>query len=279
MDHKKCSKCNIILTDEIKTKNKNECKSCTKIKYKEYVDTKLTEKYNLNVERKCNKCSIILNQENQVKNRPNCKSCYNTRKREYKKNNKEKISENNKKYYIQNKENISEYYKNHYIQNKDKYLENNRKWRDENREIINKKANERFANNPIAKLKKVCRTRIYNVLKGKCNNSTLKLIDCEPEFLLEWLQYNFKESMNFKNHGSFWHIDHVIPCTLFNLEDSEEIIHCFRWTNLQPLEGSINTSKQNKLDKTEVIEHYKRVKQFADLHNIILKDFNFEKYF
>lgn len=279
MDHKQCIHCNIILTEEIKVKNRNQCKSCKTIKYKEYVNNKLTETYNLNIERNCNKCSIKLTLDNQVKNRPSCKSCYNTRKKEYKKENKEKLAEDNKKYYEKNKKIISEYYKNHYIQNKDTYSENNRKWRDENKEVINQKANDRFANNPIAKLKKVCRTRIYNVLKGKSNDATLKLIDCQPEFLLSWLQYNFKDSMNFENHGSFWHIDHVIPCSLFNLAENEEIDHCFRWTNLQPLEGSKNTSKQNKLDKNEVIEHYTKVKKYAALHNIILKDFNFEKYF
>jgi hypothetical protein len=125
----------------------------------------------------------------------------------------------------------------------------------------------------------VCRTRIYNVLKGKCDNKTLKLIDCEPKFLLDWLQYNFKDTMDFKNHGSFWHIDHVIPCSLFDLSKEEDIENCFRWTNLQPLEGSKNTSKQNKLDKNEVIEHYKKVKTFATLHNIKLKDFDYKKYF
>jgi len=279
MDNRTCTTCNILLTEETKVKNKKICKSCNTMKYKEYVNTKLTEKYNSNIERTCNTCSIKLTPENQVKNRPGCKSCYNTKKKEYKKANKEKLAESSKLYYERNKENISEYYKNHYIQNKDTYMANNRKWREENRETINKKANERFANNPIAKLKKVCRTRIYNVLKGKSNDSTLKLIDCDPEFLLSWLQYNFKDSMNFENHGSFWHIDHVIPCSLFNLEDEEEISHCFRWTNLQPLEGSKNTSKQNKLDKYEVIEHYNKVKNFAALHNITLKDFNFEKYF
>ena len=60
----KCKDCDIILTEEIKVKNKNQCKSCRILKYKEYVNTKLTETYKLDVERKCTMCSIILNNDN-----------------------------------------------------------------------------------------------------------------------------------------------------------------------------------------------------------------------
>jgi hypothetical protein len=281
-EQKQCNHCNIILTDEIKVKDRNECKSCRNIKYKEYVATKLANSYNSTIERKCTYCSVLLNQDNMVKNRPNCKSCYNAKSKEYKKNNKETVSENHKQYYENNKDKISEYYKDHYKNNKDTYMENNRKWREENRETINMKANERFKNDPIAKLKKVCRTRIAIALK-KNSLRSLKLIDCDIQFLKEWLQSQFDDKMTFENHGTYWHIDHVIPCATFDLTIEDEIKHCFRWTNLQPLEAKKNMEKQDKLDKEEVIQHYKKVNDYATLHklpiNKILNDFNYMKYF
>jgi hypothetical protein len=274
-----CSQCLIELNDTIRIKHRTICKNCRAIKYNEYVKSKLTDQYNSPIIKiNCNKCSIILNQENQVKNRPVCKSCYNSKCNEYKLNNKEKVSESHKEYYDKNKEAISEYYKNHYKENKDQYMENNRKWRDKNRELINKKANERFANNHSAKLKKVCRTRIYQAIKGKYKAS-LTLIDCNIDFLKEWLSYNFKEGMTMDNHGSYWHVDHVVPCSLFDLSDEDEVKHCFRWTNLKPLEASLNLSKQNKLDENEIKQHYKKAKQFATEHNIELIKFNYKKYF
>jgi len=154
MANKICKTCNINLNENNKVKNRLLCKSCYQVEYKEYVNTKLTENYNSDLIRTCNRCSIILTKENQTKNRPRCKSCTNAKKKEYKLKNKEKISADNKIYYQENKERISEYYKNHYIQNKDMYMENNRKWRKNNKEAINKKANERFSKDPIAKLKK-----------------------------------------------------------------------------------------------------------------------------
>jgi hypothetical protein len=269
-----CSSCSIELNDTNRIIHRTICKNCRSIKYSDYVKTKSPD-----IKIKCNKCSIILNQENQVKNRPVCKPCYNSKSNEYKKNNKEKVSENHKEYYEKNKETISEYYKNHYKENKDQYMENNRKWRDENREIINKKANERFATNPIARLKKNCRKRIHSALKNTNKKSTIKLVDCNIDFLKEWLSYNFKDGMTLDNYGSHWHVDHVIPCSLFDLSNEDEVKNCFRWTNLQPLEASLNLSKQNNLDKNEVELHYNKVKQFATKHNIELKEFNYNQYF
>ena len=275
---KVCNDCNIILNDDNKVKDRNLCKSCKTIKYKEYVKTKLTEQYKQNIDKKCSSCTIILNQENMVKNRPICKPCYNTKCKEYKSKNKDLISEKSKNYHEANKEKCAEYYKDHYKKYKDTYMENNRKWREENRDDINAKANLRFKNDPIARLKRNARTRIAYALKSSSYRS-LKLIDCDILFLKKWLEFNFTENMSFENYGSYWHVDHVIPCALFNLEHEEEIRNCFRWTNLQPLEAHENMSKSDNINKKEVISHYKKVKEFATLHKITLNDFDYTKYF
>ena len=275
---KNCNNCKIILTNEIKVSGRNQCKSCRSIQYKEYIKTKLSKQYSEVIDRNCSNCSKKLINENQVKNRPICKDCYNAKCKKYKSINKEKVVENNKQYYEDNKEKISEYYKDYYKENKDIYMENNSNWRNKNRESINQKANERFKNNPIARLVKNTRTRISILLKSH-SLQTIGLIDCNIEFLKKWLQSNFKENMTFDNYGTYWHVDHVIPCSLFDLTNDDEIKHCFRWTNLQPLEAKKNLSKQDKLDKKEVIEHYKKVKIYTTLHNIELVDFNYKKYF
>ena len=43
-----------------------------------------------------------------------------------------------------------------------------------------------------------------------------------------------------------WHIDHIKPCSLFNLNDEEQIKECFNLENLQPLWGLENIKKSNK---------------------------------
>lgn len=52
--------------------------------------------------------------------------------------------------------------------------------------------------------------------------------------------------MIWENYGE-WHIDHIIPCSAFNLEDREQALRCFHYTNLQPLWAQDNLSKSNKI--------------------------------
>ena len=66
--------------------------------------------------------------------------------------------------------------------------------------------------------------------------------------------------MTFDNYGSYWHMDHVIPCSLFDLTKDEDLHNCFKWTNIQPLESKINLSKNNKINKEEVINHWEKSK-------------------
>lgn len=275
---KKCSVCSIVLTNENRSIGRTTCKECKNEKYKLYVETKLSVQHSENKDMKCNKCSILLTEEIKVPNRPVCRDCHNNKCKEYKINNQEIISANNKKYYDENKEKIAEYYKDHYQVNKDTYMENNKEWRNNNREHIRTKENEKFRSDPIARLKRNCRTRIHSALNSHKLRS-LKLIDCDTDFLKDWLQYNFKEGMTLDNYGTYWHVDHVIPCAKFNLEIDDEIKHCFRWTNLQPLEASENISKQAKINETEITEHYNKVKCYATAKNIKIEPFDFTKYF
>jgi hypothetical protein len=52
--------------------------------------------------------------------------------------------------------------------------------------------------------------------------------------------------MSWNNHGSYWEIDHIKPCSSFDLTDIEQQKQCFHYTNLQPLTIYENRSKYNK---------------------------------
>jgi hypothetical protein len=279
---KKCYDCLCVLTDENQVKGRNQCRDCRSAKYKEYSQTKLSDKYSIfDGTKKCSACDKVLNLDNCVKNRPICKNCYNAKTNDYKKNNKEKVLQSHKEYHQANKEKIAEYYKGHYKDNKDTYLKNNQKWRSENREHTRKKENERFRQNPTLRLKRNCRTRIWDALNGKYRKThhTIEYVDCDVEFLKKWLEYNFEDGMTFDNYGPYWHVDHVIPCAKFDLTDPNEIAHCFHWVNLKPMKGSENMSKHADIDNIEILSHYQTVEVFAVENNIEIPDFDFEKYF
>ena len=66
------------------------------------------------------------------------------------------------------------------------------------------------------------------------------------EELMIHLEALFTVGMTWDNYGyRGWHIDHIIPCSRFDLSLDSEQIKCFHYTNLQPLWMFENISKHN----------------------------------
>ena len=57
--------------------------------------------------------------------------------------------------------------------------------------------------------------------------------------------------MSWDNYGQ-WHIDHIRPCSGFNLLDPIEQRVCFHYTNLQPLWAGDNLKKSNREDYYDI---------------------------
>lgn len=54
--------------------------------------------------------------------------------------------------------------------------------------------------------------------------------------------------MSWENYGE-WHIDHIKPCSSFDLSDPKQQKECFNYTNLQPLWAIDNLKKSYKYEK------------------------------
>ena len=80
------------------------------------------------------------------------------------------------------------------------------------------------------------------------NNIEIKYcpIGCSVSKLRLYLENQFNENMNWNNYGSYWHIDHIIPCDAFDLSIPMQQKECFNYLNLQPLEARENQRKSNK---------------------------------
>ena len=89
------------------------------------------------------------------------------------------------------------------------------------------------------------RGRVYNVMKGNTKSfAIMELLGCSIEELKTYLQKQFQKGMLWGNYGD-WHIDHIIPCSKFNLIDPEQQKLCFNYSNLQPLWAIDNLRKSN----------------------------------
>lgn len=115
----------------------------------------------------------------------------------------------------------------------------------------NKNRNKRKKTNPSYRLRTSINYRIKRVLNGirksdKCMNLLgLSLIEFEA-----YLESKFQPGMTWENKGfgdCKWHIDHILPSSLFDMRDERQQRICFHYTNLQPMWQQNNISKNDKL--------------------------------
>lgn len=70
----------------------------------------------------------------------------------------------------------------------------------------------------------------------------MDMFSCTIRQFREHFEKLFKDGMAWQNHGK-WHVDHIKPCVLFDLNYPEQRKECFNLTNLQPLWALENKDK------------------------------------
>lgn len=89
------------------------------------------------------------------------------------------------------------------------------------------------------------RSRLWHAVEqcgGAKSAKTMELVGCTIPELRQHLESLFTDGMSWENIGK-WHIDHKMPCAMFDLSKPEEQRKCFLWSNLQPLWEKDNLSK------------------------------------
>ena len=105
----------------------------------------------------------------------------------------------------------------------------------------------RLNTKPEARITENLRRRTRAVLEGiNKSDNTLALIGCSPKELKKHLESLFTKGMSWSNYGK-WHIDHIKPCSSFDLTIESQQRECFNYQNLQPLWARDNLSKGNKI--------------------------------
>lgn len=223
----------------------------------------------------CSKCKIekelgdfYFDKGGKYERRSDCKECHIAHKVEYQKLNRDKVAMKNKKWALQNKEHIKQYRKeygdrrrmlvkkryNSDVKFRNARLQEVRDYRKhpKNKEAIRntkKRCEARYKQNPIWRATKNLRRRLSFVLNGRRKyQSSFKLIGCSAEELKIHLEKQFRNGMSWDNYGLYgWHIDHIKPCSSFDLSTEEGQKQCFHYTNLQPLWAHENLAKGEKI--------------------------------
>jgi len=176
--------------------------------------------------------------------RTECKQC---RKQKYNQN-KTTILEKQKNKYDKNKT----YHKDYYIKNKEKIISYNKQYRLNNKDKISQYNQKYLHNNINLRLSGLLRSRIKLALNNKSKSkSTLSLLGCSIEKLKHHLQQtainNGDLKFDINNYsGKEDHIEHIKPCSSFDLSKEEEQKKCFHYSNLQILTAEENLKKSDK---------------------------------
>jgi hypothetical protein len=162
------------------------------------------------------------------------------KKYESKPETKKRKSKNHKVWSEKNRDHLNNYHKEWREKNINKHRENKRNYE-----------KNRKSNDPLYKLISNFRTAIYQVLKEnnvKKNGHYFDILKYTPQQLIEHLEKQFSDEMTWDNYG-LWHVDHKHPISLYNIEEigDDEFLKCWSLDNLQPMWGSENIKKSNKL--------------------------------
>jgi hypothetical protein len=191
-----------------------------------------------------------------------CKNCHNKRRRKNYEENKESFKEKRDEYIDNNKDKINQRRRLYYNKNKDvineKRKEQSKKaalnYYYKNKKTQNKKTTERrikkLKSDPFYKLIHNIRCLVRKSLQNQFttkSKKTIEILGCSFEEFKLHLESQFDENMNWKNQGTYWHMDHIIPIS--SAQTEEDVYRLNHYTNFQPLYWEDNLKKSNKINE------------------------------
>ena len=148
--------------------------------------------------------------------------------------------------------------------NKEKKINNDRKYRKDNREKLNKYFRDKRKNDEIYKTLHNLRIRHNDYISGRRKSiGTRELLGCPPEVFLIWLDFCYPK-VNY-DRNTLTH-DHVVPCNWYANQGwtKENEKECFHWSNYRYCTSKENTIKKDKIDIELIEQHREHALIFID---------------
>jgi hypothetical protein len=188
---------------------------------------------------------------------------------EYCKRNRKKINETNRRRRLLDPEKHNARSRNWYHERRKKDPESVAKRRKRLAEYMRLKRNS----DPAYIVADRLRRRINSALSSAGASKSGKLIDvagCSVQDLVAHIESQFLLGMTWENRRE-WHIDHVVPCSAFDLTDESQQAVAFHYKNLRPIWASSNQRKHAKIPGGQrqlfwTIEHVQKAKKKLRLY-------------
>lgn len=138
---------------------------------------------------------------------------------------------------------------------RNRHLERRRKsardWAKRNRSASRKRFKERYYSDPKFHFGIKYRRRIHMAIRnqsGKKAFKSMELLGCDIQTARSYIEAQFTRGMSWELvHSGKIHIDHKMPCSVFDLTNPIHQKVCFHYTNLQPLWAVDNLTKHDKI--------------------------------
>lgn len=220
-------------------------------------DLYVSEKPEIN-RKKCSSCKEEKDVGSFAVKRRQCYECRKEQQRKRDQNRSEedliKIREkrrvSNKRWAKENPEKRDAIYARYRKTDKRKKVAN--EWAKRNRKATMEYRRNRYNSDPLFNISIKIRRRIYMALKSQEKTKggrTIDLLGCSFEEFKNYIESLFREGMTWeKVRSGKIHLDHILPCSFFDLTTREEQEKCFHFTNMQPLWDWENTEKSGSLD-------------------------------
>lgn len=167
----------------------------------------------------------------------------------YRAKNPDKVKTAARKRYAANPEKYRQRRRESYRRNHSKELEALRRYGKANRKKINDQRRAREKRDPrVAIIERLRRAIIKIVLRRKTVKAatTMTLLGCTPDFLIEHIESQFTNLMGWHNRSD-WEIHHIVPLAIFAVTDKEEQFWACNWRNLKPLWREANRALSDTL--------------------------------
>ena len=231
--------------EDILVPKEKDCARCKKAKASNEFYKDVTAKDGLTIF--CKKCCNIRG-HNDYKKHKEKRQEYGRR---YNIENREEIAVRARRYYSNNKERIKRYKVRYNRKNIVKIAEKQKQYRQNNLGKRRQYERNRKRNDLNYRMLNNLRGRLYYALKAqgskKCQK-TMSLTCCSMDELKLYIKSKFLNGMTFDNYGKGddkWSIDHIRPCSSFDLTKKDQQEICFHYTNLSPLWNRDNFNKNS----------------------------------
>ena len=186
-----------------------------------------------------------------------------------------------KKYKVEHKAEIAEYNKRYKAEHKAEVAAYNKQYNEEHKDVIVGQAlqrkKKRFKDDEQFKLAIMHRKRLWRFLKRNCcdddEDKIMKQYSCSCDVFKRWIEHLFSDDMTWSNYGTHWTIDHIRPCSSFDLTDDIQLSRCFAFTNLRPVLRSVNYTKSCQVQDDLVQAYEQRARSFCTNNNVVLPSF------